>query len=659
MRSNVTFKKSLLALAIVQATAMSSMALAEDTVLLDELKVEGRAITELDQEITAEDIEKSQATDLKGLFQNKSEVTAGGSVNIGQKIYVRNLGEDSLNITVDGAEQSGGVFHHAGRITIEPELLKRVEVEAGAANATSGPGALGGSIRFVTKDASDLLDDDQNVGALLKSTFSSNGEGLKNSATVYGRTESGKTEGMLHILDSSHDNYDDGEGNELEGTELDESLGFVKVKTQLTEEQGLSVSYESLKKAGDMTYKPEWAYNTTLTNKNPLSDSESTRKTTTVNYNFTDSESDLIDTQVTLYKTRNDLDSVDGSDNITGFVETVGVTLQNTSILDQHELTYGLNHREDESNYNNSSNTETGTVTGLYLQDSIDVNKKLTISTGVRYDQYDLDDVNNQQLKDSDVSPNIGAVIYLTDQLNLTANYSKAIRGPEIKDAYKISAGVSNSDDLTAETATNTEIGINYKKGSFSVSGGVYESVIEDAIGTETPWGKAYTNLEEDIETTGFYIDISYQLERLAAGLHFHSADTMQGDQIVTRYTHSSTATSIGDTLVLSLDYQMSQTFEAGWSAEFVKGIHDIEQSVSTYTLTLDKPGYATHNIYAKWLPLGDDQLTVALTINNLFDKQYLSHASMEDYNGNSGWEGIVGTAATGRDIRLSAALKF
>ncbi|MDB4837925.1 TonB-dependent receptor plug domain-containing protein, partial [Marinomonas sp.] len=246
MRSNVTFKKSLLALAIVQASAMSSMALAEDTIVLDELKVEGRAITELDQEITAEDIEKTQATDLEGLFRSKSEVTAGGSVKIGQKIYVRNIGEDSLNITIDGAEQSGGVFHHAGRITIEPELVKRVEIEAGAANATSGPGALGGSVRFITKDASDLLNDNQNVGALLKSTYSSNGSSIKNSATVYGRTESGKTEGMLHLTNSSHDNYEDGNGDEIDGTELDETLGFAKIQTQLNDKQTLTISHENL-----------------------------------------------------------------------------------------------------------------------------------------------------------------------------------------------------------------------------------------------------------------------------------------------------------------------------------------------------------------------------------------------------------------------------
>ncbi|ETX09480.1 hypothetical protein MUS1_08630 [Marinomonas ushuaiensis DSM 15871] len=674
MFSRHLFSKTILAIAISQA-ALSGIAIAEESTVLDELKIEGRAITELDQEITAQDIEKNQASSLEDLFRNTSEVTAGGTTNIGQKIYVRNIGEDSLNITVDGAEQAGGVFHHAGRITIEPELLKRVEVEAGAANATSGPGALGGSVRFVTKDASDLLDNDQNVGALLKSTFSSNGGGIKNSITAYGRTESGKTEGLVHINSSNNDNYDDGNGDELRGTDLDENLGFAKIKTQLTEEQDLSLSYESLNKAGDMPYKPELAVNDLSGNlENNVSPSESERETITLNYNFTDLESDLIDSQVTVYQTKSYLGATSALYGFSeGYVETAGITLQNTSLIENHELTYGLNYRDDESNFNNGSNVETGNVTGLYIQDNINISDQLTISTGVRYDQYKVESVADESVSEGGFSPNIGAVFQFTDHLNIAANYSQAVRGPEIRDSFKLDSGITYSDDITVETATNTEMSINYNKDSLAINAGVYESVIDGAIGLEdsngyeVPWGGIYDNYEQAIKTTGFYLDITYQLEKLTAGLHYHSAETTHNDMTVTRYSHSSTANSIGDTLVLSLDYQVSNSFEGGWSVEIVKGINNIDQSFTylssgvetTETVRVDKPGYVVHNIYAKWLPLKDDQLTISLTINNLFDEQYLSHAAVEDYTAYSGYDAIIGQAASGRDIRLSAALKF
>ncbi|MEP0073897.1 MAG: TonB-dependent receptor [Paraglaciecola sp.] len=656
MRSHRLFSKSILSIAISQA-ALSGFAIAEESTTLDELKIEGRAITELDQEITSEDIEKSQANSLEDLFRDKSEITSGGTNKVGQKIYVRNIGEDSLNITIDGAEQAAGVFHHAGRITIEPELLQRVEIEAGAANATSGPGALGGSVRFITKDASDLLRDDQNIGALLKSTYSSNGEGLKNSAAIYGRTKSGKTEGMIHISDSSHDDYVDGNGDELTGTELDETLGFAKFKTQLTNEQSLSLSYEALEASGNITYKPEWAYHAT---ENALSESDSIRKTTTLNYQYVDTDSDLIDTLVTLYQTKNNLDSIHVTwGPSTGYVETYGATIQNTSIISKHELTYGLNYREDLSDYENGDYSEAGTVSGIYIQDTLEATDKLTLSAGVRYDQYDLTDVNDNELSDSGVSPNLGIKYQLNNELDFTANYAKALRGPEVKDAYKISAGVSNDAELKAETSTNLEIGFNYHKDRWFVGAGVYHSTIDDVIGTELPWSKVYLNLEDSIESTGFYLDASYSISNLTAGLHFHTAETKAGDDIVTRYVYGSTANSIGDTLALSLDYEFSNTFQAGWSAEMVKGMYDLEIDVNGSSLEFDKPGYAVHNIYAKWLPLDDDQLTVVLTINNLFDKQYLSHAVTADYTAYPYYDAVIGQASSGRDIRLSAAYKF
>jgi len=655
MSSCRVFTKSLLATAIFQAV-LSTQAIAEDATVLDELKVEGRAITELDQAISSEDIENSQATDLEGLFRNKSEVTAGGSVKMGQKIYVRNIGEDSLNITIDGAEQAGGIFHHAGRISIEPELLKRVEIEAGAASATSGPGALGGSVRFITKDPSDLLKDDQNLGVLLKSTISSNGDGIKNSATIYGRTSSAKTEAMLHLTDSSHDNYEDADDNEIKGTELDETLGFLKIKTHLTDEQTLSITHENLTEEGDVLYKPEHFASA----RNVAEPTSGDRQTTTLNYRFIDFDNDLLDTKVTVYQTNNEQSREYTGTKYTGNVETVGLTLENTSLIKQHELTYGLNYRDDESYFAETTEyVEKGTVVGIYIQDNIEVTPKLMLSAGARYDQYELTDVNGSEFSEGGLSPNIGTVYHINDTLNVTANYAQALRGPEIKDAYKLSSGISNADDLQAETAKNLELGVNYRKNQLTIGAGIYKSTIEDGIGTELPWSKVSDNYDFDIETEGFYLDLTYQMNKLLAGLHFHSADTKANDQIVTRYVYGSTATSIGDTLVLSLDYQVSNTFEAGWSAEFVKGLHNIQQTVGTTDLELDKPGYAVHNIYAKWLPLGDDQLTLSLTINNLFDKQYLSHASVEDYTSNAGWESISGSAAAGRDIRLSAVLKF
>lgn len=121
----------------------------EDNTLVEKITVVGAA-TNLS--ITAEDIEQFQANDLAGIFRSSPSVSVGGSVGVAQKIYVRGLEDAYLNVTVDGAQQTSTLFHHIGRVTVDPDLLQQIDVQAGAGEATSGPGAIGGSIRFKTKD---------------------------------------------------------------------------------------------------------------------------------------------------------------------------------------------------------------------------------------------------------------------------------------------------------------------------------------------------------------------------------------------------------------------------------------------------------------------------------------------------------------------------
>ena len=652
------FPKSILAIAVTQAALVSS-AWADETLVLKALKVEGRAITELDQEVTDSEIQQRQATNLEELFRGESEVSAGGPVAMGQKLYVRNIGEDSLNITIDGAEQSGAVFHHSGRISVEPELLKRVEVEAGPASATAGPGALGGSVRFETKNPNDLLSKGETIGAMLKSTYSSNGDHFRNSATVYGQVESGKLGALLHLTDAQRDNVKDGNGQEIEGSESNKQLGFAKVTAVLSNELDMAISHERVDEEGDIVYKPEWAAGP----RNVPEPTTGERETTTLNFNFVDADNDLINSRAVLYHTKNSQGRDFRGTNYSGYVETLGLTLENTSFAGDHELTYGVNYRDDKSFLNDVDSepyrfSESGSVKGIYLQDTILVSDALTLSTGVRYDQYKLDDVNEQSYSEGGFSPNVGAVYDINDRLSLNANYAQALRGPEIKDSFKLSSA-GNATNLEAETASNTEVGFEYHTSQLTVGAGLYHSKIKDPIGTPLPWSKVYENLDHAIETDGFYLDVNYELDRLSAGLHFHTADTTMDGETVTRYVFGSTASSMGDTLTLNLDYRFTDYLIAGWSTEYVHDLNNIKLNVGGDELNIDKPGYTTHSLYARWHPMKSDRLTLALTINNLFDEQYISHASVADYTANAGWEGVTGAPSAGRDVRLSAALKF
>ena len=72
---------------------------------------------------------------------------------------------------------------------------------------------------------------------------------------------------------------------------------------------------------------------------------------------------------------------------------------------------------------------------------------------------------------------------------------------------------------------------------------------------------------------------------------------------------------------------------------------------------TILKPG--VHDLFVHWLPTGNEDLRLTLTVKNVGDKQYIDHASNADYESIPGYEGVIGLPEPGRDIRLGLALRF
>lgn len=619
------------------------------------LIVIGQATSGLDNLISEQELEKSQASDLSEIFRADPTVSVGGPVSMGQKIYVRDIGEDMLNISVDGAEQASGIFHHAGRIAVEPELLKQVEVEAGAGSATAGPGALGGSIRFTTKDPDDLLKPEQQIGALLKSTYSSNGGYFKKSAAIYARSEHNAVSGLINFVDAQQRNSDDGDGNELVGTESENQLGYAKLVINFNEQQTLSLSHENVQEDGDIPYKPEQFINF----KNVAEPTKGDRSTTIVNYQYQPTANELIDLSFNFYHTSNQQAREYRGTNYDGGIETLGGTIENKSLIDNHQLIYGINYRHDKSSFTQSNVSETGKVWGGYLQDVIDVNEQLTVTAGLRFDRYQLNDVNGLSISDSGFSPNISANYEMSDSLSISAGYAQALRGAEVNDAFILDA-YSNDPDLNAERASNTELGLNFDQEKYNISAGIYQTVIKNQISGEYPWSKFKRNSEHNLKTQGIFVRAQYQSDKLQLGASIKTASTKAGGDIVTRYAYSSVAVSTGDTLQLNANYTLNNKFNIGWSMEHVNDISDINLEYAGTKLNIDKPAYTVHDIYAQWQPTGKENFKVNLSINNLFNEQYISHSSVEDFSVNGGgYATISGAAETGRDVRITLAYQF
>lgn len=630
-----------LAIALLGA---SSSALAQSTSQeLEPIQVTAERNSESDHVVTAETLERRQANDLQDIFADLPNVAVGGGAPAAQKVYVRGLEDTMLNVTVDGATQSGYLFHHQGRLLVEPELLKQVDVVAGAGEATNGPGALGGAIRFVTKDPEDLLRPGQNLGALLKGGYFSNTDGYKGSASLYGRLTDNWS-ALATLTQTDHGDYQDADGNTQPYTSSERFTGFAKLVGELTDEQRVALSYERSEDQAFRLHRPHWRPSV----RNAPIDQEVIRETVTGKYGFTSNANDWLDLDLTLYRTEASLDHIDGPfGDYIGAMESYGGDLRNRSRIGDHTVTYGIDYRQDEGRLGSplyGTDREEGSVVGLYLQNRYQLTDRLQLSAGARYDWFELDEeLTGNSFSESGLSPNLGFSFDATERLNLHGGWARAIRGTQIKELFVLDY-YRNAEDRREETADNYQLGATYRHGNLYLAAEVFEMRIDDVVGQVEP--AVLGNLGE-LKSRGFNASVGYEWERLDASLSYSQArPKLNGEPLSD--DDMAIGTSIGNTWVANVNFQATNSLELGWTGRFAERLTDV---ASNYP---EKAGYGVNDVYARWQPLASDHLTLSLRVNNVFDKQHVDHASYGDAG-----DVAHGLPDPGRDIRLSASYRF
>ncbi len=631
-------------------TAVPCLAQPSEPLELSGTEVTARHVQ--DDSVETEQLQHYQAADLQDVFESSPEVSVGGGPGVAQKLYLRGFEDTLLNITIDGASQPGQTFHHTGRIGIEPELLKRAEVRAGTGDATSGPGALGGSIRFVTKDPEDLLREGERAGALVKGGYFSNAEGFKSSTSLFGRLNDDWSALAVATYQDQND-YQDGKGRDVLGTGARQQLGFAKLVGRLSDEQTLRLSYEKRTDEGERSQRPQWI----PSGFNPLFPLETERETWTLNYGWNPLNDELIDLEVTTYHTSTELQQDGRWGLYFGDTTSAGLDVRNTSEFGAHRLTYGVDYRDDETSLgpagDRNLDEEKGSVLGFYLQDSYQVTEKLLLGMGVRYDRYRLDDRDGQDFSDAGFSPNVNLRYQLTPQLALLAGHAQALRGVQVRDAFKLDAA-GNDPDLDAEKARTNEVGLEFREGGLELSGKLYDTRIRDVIYDPSGRPNLYVN-GGTLRSQGVLLQSAYHWQQLSIGLSYHHNDIeLDGDDLNV-YEHNGLGTTLGDTWIGFADYRANDALSFGWQGRFVTSVDSLRTGVGS----LDKPGYGVHDLYAQWSALPNDRLVLNLTLKNILDKQYLDHASNEDFEHIPGYEGVRGSYEPGRELRLGVALRI
>lgn len=619
--------------------------------------------------VSTEDLENFQAQDLEDIFRTVPSISVGGSIGLAQKIYIRGLEDTALNVTVDGAPQTSTLFHHTGRVAVEPELLKQIEVQAGAGEATSGFGAIGGAIRFETKDVDDLLGRSESFGARINTGYNTN-DATGGSVTGYGRLTQ-DIDVLASFITSSSDNAEDGNGDEITGSSADQQFGFVKFGIELAENQNLSLSIENRSEEAEIATRPNF---TQFAGWNEVYDWEADRTTVVVNYDA--GITDNTDFESTVYRT--DSSIAGGRFEYRGTIETTGIDLRARTAIGDNSLTYGIEYRDDKVDSGSIDGTsyccfdETGNVLGLYVQNHWQATDALLVSLGARYDGYETTKFGGEEFSDSGISPNFGLTYELSNELRLTAGLARALRGLEIGDAFTIDAADYQAtptvqDGIVAEVVTNTEVGLEYGNADgFNWSASIYKSEIDDVIQDKISGGVFYENVGQ-LETEGFELSAGYQWSDLAVQAGFSHNDIKLNGLDVEGYEANGLGNARGDTLNLGLTYLLSDSLELGWNTNYVQDLNNLEVFHRAVELgwwdaadplpLIDKPGYTTHDVYLSWTSQSD-AVAVNLSVQNLLDEAYLDHSSIADYQTDLLWE-VVGQNEPGREIRLSASYNF
>jgi hemoglobin/transferrin/lactoferrin receptor protein len=595
--------------------------------------------------VDLEEIQRRAPTKVDDLIRDLPGVDmSGGPRRMGLDVNIRGFGGQRVVTTIDGVRQNFDAGHK-GRIFVEPDLLKQVEVLKGPASALHGSGAVGGVLALTTVDASDLLEAGEQYGLRGKFGYSSAAREPLIGVTHFGRP----APEFEYLANGSYrrgGTIKQGGDKELANSATDLKSALVKAAATPAPNHRIGATHRFVSETGGVPNIADSAVSVDA----PLVHRRAEQVSTSLNYGYRTPGGGPINPNVLLYRntyhvTDDRLPPLTTRSDVSD-LETLGFDLYNTSQINTgfggHAVTVGTEYyTDDQSGSRNGAPrpqfpTATQDVFGAYLQDEMTFGP-VSITPGLRFDTYSREAAGTPDSSESKVSPRAGAIWRVTPWASLFGSYAQGFRAPSLTELFIAGAHIPglvtfvSNPNLEPEKTETFEGGMRFKfdnviadRDRLRISGSYYRTTAEDFIelfiSGLTPGSTAtYRNIP-DATVDGAELEISYDAiyAFAQAGL-----SRIRGENDGTGQPINSIPP---DKLTLSAGGKApAYDIIAGVRSEIV----DAQDRVATDGTRTG--GYAVHGIFASWVPEAGlfRGTRVDLGIANILDKSYRRHLSL------------------------------
>ena len=651
----------------VTALLLASNLYAESTEL-DNIDVTEVEVVSSSVNLGENSIETRQADHLSDLLRDIPGVDVGGSHSINNKLTIRGIRDENIDITIDGAKMPNvDIFHHMSNLRINPSILKKVEIDVG--NNSVVHGDLGGAVEFETKDGKDFLLEGESFGGIVEGIYNSN-KSVGGSLIGYGKV-SKQSDLLLYYKYLDNGNWKDGAGNKTFGVDGETYNFLAKYNYDFDDNQSLAISYDRLQDEGDYVPRPNFgAAGNRVISGEATYPTKFVRDTLTLNHELNLGESLILDSSI--YYSIHDVsryEYIDGVSfvrpggvtqaDIEGEVKNYGFNTKAQSNLESgdtlHTFTYGMTYDIQSSEVTNFGaqygKDEEAKSFAIYVEDAIDFDNGLILTPGVRFNNYRLDGVNGD-INDNKLTYSLAADYNINDNFALFASSTTLFKGVEMVEVLSTARSEDPNPLIKSETGLNSEAGFKYTKDNLGFSVKYFQTQINDYLeysdidsdGNDEPYNNG------DLDIQGVEASFAYQYENfntLLTYTHTNSDFKNSGESLVEEG---------GDKFTLNLNYEFNREFDLSWRSIVVLDEKDVNSS-----LGIDKKdGYNVHDIALTYEPQTIKGLKLIAGIDNIFDKEYTAHASLNRYFSHPFFgSGDATDYDPGRNFKITLSYKF